>query len=83
MSVATASSRAVRDARLFIFFIFVVSKKVVIFIIVSFFFDGGYFERIDGNDLEIGAALVAGDYLTCIYVINIDIQRVIAFGAND
>ncbi len=80
--VVTASSRTVQEARLLIIVFFVIWKGII-FIIVPLFFDRGYLQGVDGDDLEIGAAFVAGDYFACINVIDINIQRVVAFGAND
>jgi hypothetical protein len=52
-------------------------------ILIGLLVDGREFQRIAGDDLEIGATLVALDDFTFLDVVDIDIERVVTFRAND
>ncbi len=54
-----------------------------ILIIVTVRVDGGDFEWIGGGDFQIGAAFGTLECIALLDLIYIDIQRVIAFRANN
>jgi hypothetical protein len=57
--------------------------RTLIFIVVPFFVDGGKFQRVAGDDFEIGSALIAGDDFALFDVVSIDIQRIVTLWAYD
>jgi len=67
---------------LLVFFIFV-RDHCVIFVIVTFRVHRSQFQRVAGDYLEVAAALVALHYIAFFYVVDVDIQRVIALRAHN
>jgi len=57
--------------------------QILVFIVVPFFIDGGKFQRVAGDDFEIGSALIACDDFALFDVVGIDIQRIVTLWAYD
>jgi hypothetical protein len=57
--------------------------RTLIFIVVSFFIDGGKFQRVAGDDFEIGSTLIALDDFALFDVVHVDIQRIVTLRAYD
>jgi len=73
-----------RRERAGLFILFLIGDgDLIIFVVIALVVDGRNLQWVSGDDLQIGAALVAGDDLTLFYFILVDIQRGIALWADD
>ena len=75
--------RDVKENKLLVLILVVVTTGAGIFIVVTFAIDGGNLKRVRRNDLEIGAAFIALNDLAFFDIVHIDDERVVAFGANN
>jgi hypothetical protein len=83
MRPGLALLRTVGVGMVLLFVLFIGILGALVLIIVAFFIDGGQLERIAGDDLQFGPALITRNDLTLFNVVDVDVQGVIAFGAND
>jgi hypothetical protein len=76
---ASASPRPRVPRRLFVFLFFIAGDHRIIFVIVALCVHRGQLQRIAGNHLEVGPTFTALNYIAFFNVIDVNIQRVIAF----
>ncbi len=79
-TAARAPIAARAEVVLFIFVIFVCGNCIVL-VIVTFCVHGGQFQRVAGDYLEIASTFIALDHFAFVYIIDVDVQRVIALRA--
>jgi len=77
---ARAAATARAEVPLFLFFIFIRANRIIL-VIVTFCIHRGQFQRVAGDYLEIASTFIALDHFAFVYIIDVNVQRVVALRA--